>query len=712
MDTSLHRVIGIDLGTTYSAVSAFCRDTEEAVVIRTEAGEPIVPSVVSLISDPPRAIVGREAKANLPVCPEQTIIEIKREMGETFSQTTLAQYRERAEQQGVQPRTYSADGPEGSGREGDPFVTLLGGEHYTPQEISALVLMKVASVAKARIGEEIVDAVITVPAYFTERQRSATREAALLAGLYPRQLIPEPTAAAICYGLDRYEPNRKAYLVYDLGGGTFDVSIITVQESDVSVVSTAGNARLGGGDFDNAITDWAVAQLRGQHGVDVENMPAARAKIKQHAEMAKQALSTFEEADLPLGDVFDPGTSAPPALKLTRKVFESLIEGYLKDSLECVDGALAQAQEDQGLGRDDIDAILMVGGSSRIPLVKAKLLSYFERDEEFIRDDLNPDEVVARGAASLATRYQPTDPPFEIARSDEGLAEAEVDELGLTVRHVVEQSLGIAVAGGGFSRIISRGTQLPVSQREEGYTNTGPVEVIPVHVHQGDSDMAYENDLIGIVKIGPMEPKPAGSHQFVVTFTLDENGLLSAVVDHINEQKSYRAEFEQKASLGATEALSARRDHLLTLFAPQAPAAAPTARPPATPMSGAAPEPGAPAGAVPTPTQETPPAAQIPPAPVPGTPEAGAPAPDPGPQPQQPDHTAESAQLVELTTDPPGKMETILRRSKKLILKSGDEELAQAYNALVRSLNHGDPEESIDDRWDKLEDAYHDARTR
>jgi len=194
MDTLLHRVIGIDLGTTYCAVSAFSRDTEEAVIIATEAGEETVPSVVSLIGDPQRVIVGREAKANLFVFPEQTIVEIKREMGETFSQATLAQYRERAEQQGVQPRPYSPDGPKGSGQEGDPFVTLLGGEHYMPQEISAFILMKMASVAKALMGEEIkeiVDAVITVPAYFTERQRSATREAALLAGLYPRQLIPE-----------------------------------------------------------------------------------------------------------------------------------------------------------------------------------------------------------------------------------------------------------------------------------------------------------------------------------------------------------------------------------------------------------------------------------------------------------------------------------------------------------------------------------------
>ncbi len=703
MDTSLHRVIGIDLGTTYSAVSAFSRDTEEAVVILTEAGEPTVPSVVSLIGDPPRAIVGREAKGNLPVCPAETIVEIKREMGETFSQATLNQYRERAEQQGVQPRSYSPDGPKGSGQEGDPFVTLLGGEHYTPQEISALILMKMASVAAAQTGGEIMDAVITVPAYFTERQVSATREAALLAGIYPRQLIPEPTAAAISYGLDRYEPDKKYYLVYDLGGGTFDVSIITVQESDVSVVSTAGNARLGGGDFDNAITDWAIGELK-EHGVDAGNMPAARAKIKQHAELAKEALSTFEETDLPLGDVFDPGTSAPPALRLTKGVFEGLIESYLKDSLECVDRALAQAQEDRGVGRDRIDAILMVGGSSKIPLVKAKLLSYFERDEEFIRSDLNPAEVVARGAASLATRYQPTDPPFDIARSEEGFALADDDELGLEVRQVVEQSLGIAVAGGGFSPIIPRGKALAATESQDGYTNTGPVEFIPVHVHQGDSDMAYENDLIGIVKIGPMEPKPAGSHQFVVSFTLDENGLLSAVVDHINEQKSYKAEFVQKASLGGTEALSARRDHLLTLFALQAPGAAPIATPPASPMPGAAPEPGVPAGAIPTPTQEAASGGQAPTAPVPG---AGTEAPEP-----EPGHTAESALLVELTAESPGKMEAILRRSKKLILKSGDEDLVRTYNAVVRSLNQGDPEESIEDRWDELEDAYHDARTR
>jgi len=477
-------------------------------------------------------------------------------------------------------------------------------------------------------------------------------------------------------------------------------------------VSTAGNARLGGSDFDNAITDWAVAVLREQHGVDATSMPAARAKIKQHAEMAKQALSTFETTDLPLGDVFDPGTSAPPALKLSRKVFEGLIEEYLRDSLEWVDLALAQALEDEGLGRDDIDAILMVGGSSKIPLVKAKLLSYFERDEEFIRDDLNPAEVVARGAASLATRYQPTAPPFDIARSDESLAKAEDDELGLKVRGVVEQALGIAVAGGGFSRIISRGSELPAFRREEGYTNTARVSIIPVHVHQGNSDSAYENDLIGIVKIGPMEPMDAGSHQFVVTFTLDKNGLLSAVVDHINEQKSYRAEFEQKASLGGTEALSARRDHLLTLFAPQAPAAVPTAAPPATAMPGAGaeapePEPQADSTTEPEPQADS----TTEPEPQPDSTPEPEPQADSTPEPEpQPDSTTEPPQLVELTAEPPGKLETILRRSKKLILKSSDEDLVQAYNNLASALNDGHPEESIEDLWDELEDAYHDAR--
>lgn len=387
MKQNLHPVIGIDLGTTYSAVAVYDTFTTQAEVIMNsdDPGRETVPSVVAYNPQTGGVIVGTHAKRNLPNDPANTVIEIKREMGEVFTKQLLLKYDPQGEGK-FRPRDFEA------GFEGDPVHVRFAGEWYRPQEISAFILMKMKAIAEAELGGEVRDAVVTVPAYFTESQKAATKEAALLAGLYPRQILPEPTAAAICYGLDQYEPVRKIYLVYDLGGGTFDVSIIAVEQDKIDVLATSGDRRLGGGDFDDAITGWALDELRVNHGINGVT-PEVRATIKSRAEATKIALSTYETANLPVGDLL-PASAGLAGLSLTREKFEELIDSrYLLPSLIKVEDALAFAKEAKGLDRDAIDAILLVGGSSKIPKVRERLLDYFKKDDSFVRDDLNPDTV-------------------------------------------------------------------------------------------------------------------------------------------------------------------------------------------------------------------------------------------------------------------------------------------------------------------------------
>ena len=334
MNDKMHKVIGIDLGTTYSAVASYNTYTEQAEIIRnpeSDSDPETTPSVVSTDQMLRKVIVGDAAKRNLPVRPQDTVIEIKREMGDLFTEKNHALERFRA--QGVHDIN-------------DPIRVFFAGEWMLPQEISAFILMKMKEVAEREIGAEIHDAVVTVPAYFKEPQKKATEEAALLAGLYPRQIIPEPTAAAICYGVDRNETEKKTYLVYDLGGGTFDVSIIQVETGNLNVIATAGDPRLGGGDFDDAIVTWAVEELRKQ-GIDVSSDPLAKAKIKSVAEPAKIALSYNDSATLPLETI-----RHELQLVLTKDVFLSLIDKLLNKSLAYVDTAINNAKDQKGIDQN------------------------------------------------------------------------------------------------------------------------------------------------------------------------------------------------------------------------------------------------------------------------------------------------------------------------------------------------------------------------
>lgn len=711
MNENLHYVIGIDLGTTYSAVAAWNKFTEQAEIIpnREDGNSPTTPSVVSLDPRLHNVIVGRAAKRNLAYEPQNTVIEIKREMGEVFSPETLTKFH--------------ANGifrPQENGYEGDPVKMMFDKQWRLPQEISAFTLMKMKEIAEQEIGTEIYDAVITVPAYFTEKQKKATQEAALLAGLYPRQLIAEPTAAAICYGLDQMEPTEKIYLVYDLGGGTFDVSIISVEEQNIKVIATSGDRRLGGSDFDNAITTWAIGEMQQKYGLDVSNDPVAKAIIKLHAENLKIELSTFKSAKLTLLEL-NPHT--PPILELTQERFEELIDPLLNKSLSYVDVAIKNAAAKKDVRREDINAILLVGGSSRIPKVKAKLLDYFQKDESFVRDNLDPDAVVARGAAILGLRFASSPAPFDITRLPDNAQLNTLVEQGFNLIHITEHSLGVGVQNNIFSKIIDQGTNIPISITNGGYVNAGPSEYVEVRVYQGEGQLIFDNTLIGVLQIGPLTPRPANEHHFEVTFSLDENGLLSMVVHHINEGRRYQARFDQKTGIGGARAMATIRNKLLEMYSPRTQTLTSAATytgpgiypgqviPPAPADVSGGISPVAPANVMPSipvaaagssvtsaPPYVTPAAEQ----PVASSAVSSAYAPVPGLAPQ----------IVESTRDIPEQFKSIVRRAHKQLLKQNDADLLAAFNAFTMHLNAGKPEVDLTDLGDELEDVYQDSRRR
>jgi molecular chaperone DnaK len=423
--------------------------------------------------------------------------------------------------------------------------------------------MKLKEIAEAELGgPEILDAVITVPAYFREHQRGATKQAALLAGLYPRQLIAEPTAAAICYGLDRFQDRRRAYLVYDLGGGTFDVSILHVEGERVIVVATSGDQRLGGEDFDDGITDWAVKELDAHHELDLKRDPRALAAIKAQAEPAKQRLSGFQSTTLSLSEL-QPGD--PPVLTLTRDRFEQLIHHDLTRTLHCVEDAIRQASA-KGLEPNDLDAVLLVGGSTKIPAVRHMLADYFGRGDDFVKLDLDPAAVVARGAAILASRFSPSSPPFDLGRTLEPEVAASNPGGVMDVLPITEHSLSVGVLGGRVVRLIDRGTSIPVSATQSNFTNEGPSETLQAPVFQGESAYQLDNTQIGTVYLDGLEPRPRGYHRFEITYRLDENGLLSVEVKQTRTGKVWASRFQHETLAKSVNQLEARRQELLRLY--------------------------------------------------------------------------------------------------------------------------------------------------
>jgi molecular chaperone DnaK len=467
-------VVGIDLGTTNSLVAHMRGDRPE--IIANDAGKRLTPSIVGLDKHD-KIHVGDTAKNQLIAMPERTVAEVKRLMG-------------------------------------SPTKVKLGAREYTPQEISAFVLKRLKDDAERALGEAVAEAVITVPAYFTDAQRQATKDAGELAGFRVDRILNEPTAAALAYGLDHLD-KEQFVLVYDLGGGTFDVSVLEMFEGVLDVKASAGNNHLGGGDFDRTIADWLAREFETAHGLDLRRDVKAMVRLKQAAEQAKMELSSMTATTIMLPFLAVAKGGAEPLsleVELGRGKLEELIGAMIRSTVEPVESALRDAK----LDKSRITDVVLVGGSSRIPLVQSLLAEYFGKEA---RRGVHPDEAIALGAAVQA-----------------GLKSGAIStERGIMITDVCPFTLGVEVVantgsqrmGGMFSPIIPRNSTVPVS-RTEVYSTTGDQQrIVDIKVYQGESRLVKNNTFLDSYSIDGIPPAPAGHEKVAITFTYDVNGILN-----------------------------------------------------------------------------------------------------------------------------------------------------------------------------------------
>ena len=475
------KVIGIDLGTTNS-VAAVMQAGQPTVIANQEGGR-TTPSVVAFAKNNER-LVGDTAKRQAVTNPEATIYSIKRFMGRRPEEV-----REEASRVAYKTR--------GSG---DLLKVEAAGKQHSPQEISAMILAKLKKAAESFLGEKVSEAVITVPAYFNDAQRQATKDAGKIAGLEVRRIINEPTAAALAYGLDKKE--NELIAVYDFGGGTFDISILEVGDGVVEVKATNGDTHLGGDNIDNTIMDWIVGEFRKEHGIDLSRDTMAVQRLREAAEKAKMDLSTLMEADLNLPFI-TADASGPKhlQLKLTRARLEQMIEPLLRRTLEPCKQALA----DSGLQPREIDEVVLVGGSTRIPRVQKLVSELFGKEPH---KGVNADEVVAVGAAVQG-----------------GVLGGEVTDVLLL--DVTPLSLGIETLGGVFTKLIDRNTTIPTRKSETFSTAADSQTSVEVKVFQGERSMAQDNRLLGVFQLVGIPPAPRGVPQIEVEFDIDANGILN-----------------------------------------------------------------------------------------------------------------------------------------------------------------------------------------
>ncbi len=479
------KVIGIDLGTTNSCVAIM--DGTQARVIENAEGARTTPSIVAFTDD--ERLVGQAAKRQAVTNPENTLFAIKRLVGRRTDDPMVKKDKDMV--------PYSIV----DGKNGDAWVRV-NDKDYSPSEISAFILQKMKETAEAYLGEEVTQAVITVPAYFNDAQRQATKDAGKIAGLEVLRIINEPTAAALAYGLEK--KGSKTIAVYDLGGGTFDISILEIDDGLFEVKSTNGDTFLGGEDFDMRIVDYLASEFKKENGVDLKGDKMALQRLKEAAEKAKIELSSSSQTEINQPFIsMDPKTSQPLhlVLKLTRAKLESLVDDLIKRSMKPVQAAL----KDAGLSKGDIDEVVMVGGMTRMPKVIEEVTSFFGKEPN---KGVNPDEVVAVGAAIQA-----------------GVLQGDVKDVVLL--DVTPLSLGIETLGGVFTRLIDRNTTIPTKKSQIFSTAEDNQNAVTLRVFQGEREMAADNKMLGQFNLEDIPPAPRGMPQIEVTFDIDANGIVS-----------------------------------------------------------------------------------------------------------------------------------------------------------------------------------------
>ncbi|MCP3957614.1 MAG: molecular chaperone DnaK [bacterium] len=500
----MSKIIGIDLGTTNSVVSVM--EGNEGKVIANSEGARTTPSVVGFTQGGER-LVGQVAKRQAVTNPENTVYSIKRFMGR--------RYDEVSEEMKMVP--FKAE----EAKNGDVRVDIEG-KKYSPPEISAMVLRKLKQAAEDHLGQKVTEAVITVPAYFNDSQRQATKDAGRIAGLEVKRLVNEPTAAALAYGLDKKTDETIA--VYDFGGGTFDISILEVGEGVVEVKSTNGDTHLGGDNIDQVIIDWLLAEFKKDQGIDLSQDPMAMQRLKAEAEEAKISLSTAQEAEINLPFITADASGAKHLnIKLTRSKLEQLVESHVDRSF----GPVRQALKDAGMKASEINEVVLVGGQTRMPIIQRKVQEFFGKEPH---KGVNPDEVVAIGAAIQG-----------------GVLAGDVTDVLLL--DVTPLSLGIETLGGVATKLIERNTTIPTRKSEVFSTAADSQTSVEVHVLQGEREMAKDNRTLGRFHLVGIPPAPRGVPQIEVTFDIDANGIVNVSAKDRGTGK------EQKITISASSGL-------------------------------------------------------------------------------------------------------------------------------------------------------------